>query len=161
MNATLPRHPTDVQTDEITPPVRMVMVYEDGDAGRRAKRFADEVLHGAGGDYRGTANFWNFDALASPEVRAAAANAAASADFVILAASGERQLSPEVDEWLGAWSWMIGEKNPALVALFDESKSRCVRSIRSDLGVIAKRKHLEFVAFHCRSEPSPDEGGGD
>ncbi len=64
-------------------------------------------------------------------------HAAAGADFVIFAASGDREFSPEIDEWLGMWAWLIDEKNPALVALLENGDGKCVRTIRSELSTIA------------------------
>ena len=137
------------------PPVRMVMLYEDGEGGRRAKRFADEVLHGDGADSGGTASFWNFDVLEHADVRTTAARAAACADFVVFAASGNRALSPELDEWLGMWAWMIGKNNPALVALLEEGSGDGAEAIHSELLGIADRKGLEFVEFHFQRSPQP------
>lgn len=129
------------------PAVRMVMLYEDGDAGRRARQFAHEVLHGDGGECAGSTSFWSFDLLGLPNVRAAAASAAASADLVILAASGESALPPEIEEWLGMWAWRIGERSPALVALLEDGDGRSASTIQSELRAVAVRKDLEFVAF--------------
>jgi hypothetical protein len=130
------------------PAFRVVTIYEDGDSGRRARQFADEVLRDAEQDCEGTTNYWSFDVLECKQVRNAAASAAAGADLVIFSASGERECSPALEEWLEMWAWLIGENDPALVALLEKADGRNARRIRVNLQAIAERKTLEFVAFH-------------
>lgn len=146
MKATL-FHPgsRDLRT-EGSPEFRIVIIYEDAAAGRQARQFSDRLLREAWEDCVGVRNLWTFDVLGIREVRNAAASAAAAADLVIVAAAGGRELSPEVEDWLELWAWLIDRADPAVVALVQQADGRAVRNIRARLRLIAKRKGLEFFA---------------
>jgi hypothetical protein len=139
-----------------TPPeFNIVMIYEDGDAGRRAKRFSDKLLHEIGCRCQCVRNLWSFDVLAITNVRNAAAGIARAADLVIVSTSGERELSPHIEKWLDLWAWLIDGTNPALVALFENANGEHAGKIRWSLRGLAAGKRLPFFA-HTTFEPSAD-----
>jgi len=139
----------------IPPQLNMVMIYEDGKAGRRAKQFSDQFLHEVGGHCRCVRNLWSFDALSITRIRNAAAGTAQNANLVILSVSGEHALSPSVERWLDLWIWLIDEANPALVLLFENSNGRHAGAIRDSLRALAKQKPIAFFP-QPTSEPSAD-----
>lgn len=126
---------------------KTVIIYEDLNAGRRAKAFSDQLsgeIEEVEEDFDFTRNIWSFNVLAIPEIRNIAATAAAAADVVILSASGKECLPPEVVEWLEMWAWLIDQGAPAMVALFDHPNSECAVAMRSQLQRITARKHLDY-----------------
>lgn len=139
----------------IPPELNIVMLYEDADAGRCAKRFSDKLLFEIGLQCECARNLWSFDVLAITNVRNAAAGIARSADLVIVSASGERELSPQVEKWLDMWVWLIDGGNPALVALFQNADGGYARKIRTDLRALAEKKRLPFFP-QPTFEPSGD-----
>ena len=135
------------------PEFNIVIIYEDADAGRRAKRFSDRLLREIGDQFRCVRNLWSFDVLAITDVRNAAAGIARTADLVVVSASGERELAPQAEEWLDLWGWLIDGSTPALVALFENAEGEFTRQIRSVLSALARDKRLEFFP-HPTSKPS-------
>ena len=141
----LPKRPARFSDEH--DPVRIVMICEDDACAGCARNFAGEVLDGNGG---GITRFWNFEVLCLTDVCDAAASAAAVADFVVFSASGKRELSSGMRDWLETWECRIDEKTPALVAFFNDSNSggRAAGNIRTGLHAIAERHCMEFVAFN-------------
>jgi len=135
------------------PEFNIVMIYEDAAAGRRAKRFSDRLLCEIGDQYRCVRNLWSFDALSLTDVRNAAAGIARIADLVVVSASGDRDLTPQVGGWLDLWAWMIDGSTPALVALFENREGEITQRIRGKLSALARDKQLEFFP-HMTSKPS-------
>lgn len=131
----------------------IVMIYEDADAGRRVKRFSDKLLYALGDEYHYQRNLWSFDVLAITNVRNAAAGVARAADVVIVSASGNHDLSIQVEKWLDLWAWLTNETNPALVALFENTDGRSAQEIRRRLRALTANKQLGFFP-HTTFEPS-------
>ena len=75
------------------PKFSVTIVYESMEAGKRAERLSDQLVAEAAADGAFELNLWNFDVLGIPEIRNAAASAAAIADMVILSMSGTVPLS--------------------------------------------------------------------
>ena len=136
------------------PEFRIVMIYEDAAAGRRAQHFCDRLLHALGDGCEDVRNLWSFDVLSITHVRNWAVAAARTADLVIVSVSGKRELSCVAGEWLEMWAWLLDGTNPALLALIEDPVGPGVRSIRTGLRTLAKRKGLDFFA-QSSFEPSP------
>ena len=67
--------------------------------------------------------------LAISDVRnAAASGIARTANLVVESASGERELAPQVGEWLDLWACRIDGSTPALVALFENAEGECAQT---------------------------------
>lgn len=139
----------------IPPKLNVVMIYEDAEAGRRAKRFSDKLLHMIEPRCELVRNLWNFDVLAITNVRNAAAGIARVADLVIVSASGERELSPPVEGWLDLWVWLIDGTHPALVALFQNTNGCHAGGICESLRARARQKSIAFF-----SEPTSEPSAG-
>jgi hypothetical protein len=154
---TLLPEPPDVFGDCLCPS-GIVVIHEDGNAEHRAMEFVAEVFDHDGADCESATSDWGFDALESGEIGHVAAGAAARASFVIVAASGDLPLSPEVHEWLGMWTWRIGETSPALVVLLENADGKCAGRIRSELSALAQRHDLEFITFHHQTSAQPCGG---
>ncbi len=139
------------------PVLRAILIYEDLDAGLRAKRFCDKIEKKLGIKCRLQDRAWRFDVLAIPEVRNTAASEAAKADLVILSNSESTELPAKVREWLDMWIWLIDQANPALIALFGSPRSESV-PVRTQLRNVTRSKGIDFfsttVPQKVRSEPT-------
>jgi hypothetical protein len=140
------------------PKFSVTIIYESIDAGKRAKRLSDRVVAEAAAEDAFELNLWNFGVLGIPQVRNAAASAAAIADVVILSMSGTTPLPEQTVEWVEMWTWLIDGRRPAVVALFAAQNSRCV-AIQTYLRRSACSKKLDFFPIMnvAAMDPQLDE----
>jgi hypothetical protein len=124
----------------------VVVIYEDGPAGRRAKHFYDKLVHELEDECAFSLQLWSFQVLAIPELRESAIESAAQADFVILSLHGKAGLPVDIREWIETWSKLIIGKGSALIALVDKSTTRggTNASALNYLKGIAKRTEVDF-----------------
>jgi hypothetical protein len=125
---------------------KVVVIYEDGPAGRRAKHFYDKLIHELEDECAFSLQLWSFQVLAIPELRESALESAAQADFVILSLHGKAGLPVDIREWIETWSKLIIGKGPALIALVDKSTTRggTNASALAYLKGVAKRTEVDF-----------------
>src|SRR5450755_1219028 len=122
-----------------------VLICEDAATGRRADEFCDKFFEEIGDGCHFKKNKWDFERLLIPNIRNLAASAAATSDLVIFSVSGMRELPDGIREWIEMWDWLIDGRNPALVALFDQSpEATHVPSIRAYLRKVAAQKHIDY-----------------
>jgi hypothetical protein len=124
----------------------VVVIYEDGPAGRRAKHFYDKLVHELEDECAFSLQLWSFQVLAIPELRESAIESAAQADFVILSLHGKAGLPVDIREWIETWSKLIIGKGSALIALVDKSTTRggTNASALAYLKGVAKRTEVDF-----------------
>ena len=124
----------------------VVVIYEDGPAGRRAKHFYDKLVHELEDECAFSLQLWSFQVLAIPELRESAIQSAAQADFVILSLHGKAGLPVDIREWIETWSKLIIGKGSALIALVDKSTTRggTNASALAYLKGVAKRTEVDF-----------------
>jgi hypothetical protein len=124
----------------------VVVIYEDGPAGRRAKHFYDKLVHELEDECAFSLQLWSFQVLAIPELRESAIESAAQADFVILSLHGKAGLPVDIREWIETWSKLIIGKGSALIALVDKSTTRggTNASALNYLKGVAKRTEVDF-----------------
>jgi hypothetical protein len=124
----------------------VVVIYEDGPAGRRAKHFYDKLVHELEDECAFSLQLWSFQVLAIPELRESAIQSAAQADFVILSLHGKAGLPVDIREWIETWSKLIIGKGSALIALVDKSTTRggTNASALNYLKGVAKRTEVDF-----------------
>jgi hypothetical protein len=125
---------------------KVVVIYEDGPTGRRAKHFYDKLIHEVEEECAFSLQLWSFQVLAIPELRRSSVESAAQADFVILSLHGKAGLPLEIREWIETWSKLIIGKGPALIALVDKSTMRGATndSALAYLKRVAKRTEVDF-----------------
>ena len=125
---------------------KVVVIYEDGPTGRRAKHFYDKLVHELEDECAFSLQLWSFKVLAIPEFRRSAVESAAQADFVILSLHGKAGLPVDIREWIETWSKLIIGKGPALIALVDKSMTRggTNASALAYLKGVAKRTKVDF-----------------
>ena len=124
----------------------VVVIYEDGPAGRRAKHFYDKLVHELEDECAFSLQLWSFQVLAIPELRESALESAAQADVVILSLHGKAGLPVDIREWIETWSKLIIGKGSALIALVDKSTTRngTNASALAYLKGVAKRTEVDF-----------------
>jgi len=124
----------------------VVVIYEDGPAGRRAKHFYDKLVHELEDECAFSLQLWSFQVLAIPELRESAIESAAQADFVILSLHGKAGIPVDIREWIETWSKLIIGKGSALIALVDKSTTRggTNASALAYLKGVAKRTEVDF-----------------
>lgn len=150
-SATLVPEPPALLID-VPPKCNTVIIYEDADAGRRARRFSDNLLRETRDACHFGRNLWSFDVLAITNIRNVAASAAQGADLVILSASGQYRLSPHVEQWLDLWIWLIDGNKPTLLSLFENAHGGCAQGINRSLRTRTGDKQVEFFP-HTTLEP--------
>ena len=106
------------------PRFKVVIIYEDVPAGRRAKLFYDKLIHALKNECVFSLQLWSFQVLAIPEIRESAADSITQADFVILSLHGKAGLPARMRQWIETWSRQIFDRGPALIALVDKSIAR-------------------------------------
>ena len=124
----------------------VVVIYEDGPAGRRAKHFYDKLVHELEDECAFSLQLWSFQVLAIPELRESAIESAAQADFVILSLHGKAGRPVDIREWIETWSKLIIGKDLALITLVDKSTVRdgTNASALAYLKGVAKRTEVDF-----------------
>jgi hypothetical protein len=139
--------PLDSRGAESDPPFNIVIVYEDFETGKQAKRTFDFLAEHLQGECQFTNQMWKFDVLNIPRLREMAAKDAAAADIVIISCHARNELAPEVKAWIELW---LAEKNNtiALVALVGSPPGFTTQTmaLRRYLAEVALRGGMEFFA---------------
>jgi len=127
------------------PKFKVVIAYEDFEAGKHAKKTYDYLVGNLGWECQFTNQMWRFDVLSIPKLRELAAAAAAQADLIIISSHGSEELPEPVKAWIESWLGQQGN-GLALVALFDcpREESQKTRAVRAYLAGVASRGGLEF-----------------
>ncbi len=91
-----------MQTHQTNTPgrVRIVVAYEDYDAGKRAHHACQQILQAVHLNKELSADFWKFDMFKLRAMREAATEEAAGADLLVLAPLGGANLPVGVQEWI-------------------------------------------------------------
>ena len=133
------------------PRFNVVILYEDGPAGRRAKRLCDKLIHELKDECDFNLKLWNFQVLGIPEFGESAMEAAAQADLVILSLHGKAGLPAEIKQWIETWTGQIIDRTPALV---DKPSARggTAASTLAYLSSVANRTGIDFFA-HAAFSP--------
>jgi hypothetical protein len=140
------RYPSFASSDlEVNPTIKVVIVYEDFEAGKHAKATYDFLVEHLGHECQFTNQMWKFDVLTIAKLREIAAKDAAFADIIIVACRGD-ELPSDVKGWFELW--LAERSHPiALVGLFNEEAGPEIsEAARSYLAEIAQRGRMEFFA---------------
>src|SRR5216684_460338 len=107
---------------EGNPSLNVVIVYEDLDTGKQAKKTFDLLAQNLGSACHLTNQMWKFDVLTISKLREIALKNAAQADIVMISCHGN-DLPDHVKTWIEA---ALAESCNvlALVALFDDFRAR-------------------------------------
>jgi hypothetical protein len=134
----------------------IVIAYEDLAAGVRAKQTFDYLLAELGGRFTFTCKLWKFRILEAPQLSEIAAQDAAEADMIMVAAHGHQELPSAVRGWINLWLQRAGRRDRALVALVDSQDGDTTKPnpICSHLHEVAKRGNLDYF---CHSADRPNQ----
>lgn len=122
----------------------VVIVYEDFETGKHAKKTYDYLVENLGPDCQFTNQMWKLDVLAVPKLREYAVKDASTADIILVSSHGNA-VTPALRAW--AESWLASGSVPlALVALFDLAEVSTLNPMRDYLEDIARRAGIDFFA---------------
>lgn len=162
MSLTNPLLPGEFSSEE-HPAVKVVIAYEDLPTGQRAMATCEHLIRQLGHDFEFTTSLWNFEVLCVSELKQVAAQDAAEADMVMIAAHGRRILPAEVKDWVNSWLAREHEGGRALVALLDsaqtrpKAKSQRPSYLEDYLHEAAEKAKIDFFAYTFPVvEPSRD-----
>jgi hypothetical protein len=126
---------------------KIVTFYEDFEAGMRAFRFFDSVARAFSGDLPVNATSWSFSMLGMSRLTAAVLRDSPSADVLVVAAHGVKDLPPHVAMWVDRCISREPNAEPVLVALTDDELEAdgSATPLCSSLMRIADRRHATFV----------------
>jgi len=90
------------------PQFNMVVIYQDIETGKHAKRFYDQFTREFGGECDLKLELWNFQLIGTPEM----AQSAVQADLIVLSLDGRAELPAEIREWFDKWPQVaVGSEN--------------------------------------------------
>ncbi|HEY5777674.1 MAG TPA: hypothetical protein VIT00_02990 [Terrimicrobiaceae bacterium] len=104
------------------PSFNSVLLYEDSKSGERAWDFYEQLTRKFEGDFDFGHLMWSFSVLGDQKTHRLAVRSAADAHLVILSLVGNAPLPPSVMDWVERWSWLVGQRNSALVTLMGDKK---------------------------------------
>lgn len=150
LNAEVERAP---DLDE-RPRFSVVILYEDADTGKSAKRFYDRVIRRLEDECDFSLELWNLQMITIPQMEESITRAAARATLVILSFRGEVELGREFRVWIERWAELIIDADPALVALIATCKRRneMIDSTLAHLRSVATRHGISLFVH----TPFPD-----
>src|SRR4030095_1912252 len=91
-----------LRTNELDgdPSFKVVIAYEDFETGKRAKRTYDLLVENLENDCVFSNQMWKFDVLSLPKLREMATHDALTADIIMIACRGDRELPSAVQNWI-------------------------------------------------------------
>jgi len=137
------------------PAIQVTAVYEDLEAGIRAKALIDCIQSGLDLPARFKLDLWRFDWLGELSMRNMALNIAKTSTLVLISASSNNPFPVEVDRWLRAWMPSRDEQLSAIVLLATDTQFGVRHPLQESLQRVAEQKQ---VPFYCEFfKPSPGE----
>jgi hypothetical protein len=121
----------------------VVIIYEDFETGKAAKRTYDYLVSNLGEDCEFNNQMWKFDVLSIPKLAAIAVLDACEADIILVATHGG-SLPAAVRSWLESWVHK-GSRAIALVALCDGEPPQA-HAVCNVLRDAAQRAGMQFFA---------------
>ena len=95
----------------------VVIAYEDYEADTRARHMMDRMALQLGTEFRILTDDWKFEMIDDRRLRSHAVQAAAGADMIILAVSGDGELPAHIKDWFEQWTLSPRAERVALVVL--------------------------------------------
>jgi hypothetical protein len=126
---------------------------EDSSTSTRADEFCRGLSRELAPSCTIAKEFWLFNQLCVPGLRAIAASEAALAHLIIISVHHAEALPDGVKTWIDLWLKQRNNHSVVLLALFDPVYQGVSSSIKAYLQEVAKRGGMEFLA---KSEDAPD-----
>jgi hypothetical protein len=139
------------------PVIQVTAIYEDLEAGIRAKALMDCVQSGLDLPAQLKLDLWRFDWLSELSIRNMALNIAQNSTLVVVSASTNNPFPVEMERWMRAWAQSREDQLSAIVllALAEAQWGRCPLS--ESLQRVAHQKRADFYCEFFK--PSHAEHG--
>jgi hypothetical protein len=138
--------------------IQVTALYEDLEAGVRAKALMDCVQSGLDVPAQCKLDLWRFDWLGERSMGNMALSMARSSMLVLVSASTDNPASPELERWINAWMQSREDQLSALVLLAqDESRHWRRHPLQDCLQRAAAQKGVEFFSEFFKSSSSERE----
>jgi hypothetical protein len=124
-------------------PFNVVIMYEDFETGKRAKKGLDYVAEELGNDLEFRHSMWRLDILQDPKLNVLAA-ALTEADLLIISLRGEGQLPSKIRALIDERLVQTVNHQCALVALFEGAAPATRSSVYACLATLAQQRGLDF-----------------
>jgi hypothetical protein len=124
-------------------PFNVVIMYEDFETEKRAKKGLDYVAEKLGNDLEFRHSMWRLDILQDPKLNVAAA-ALAEADLLIISLRGEGQLPSKIRALIDERLAQTVNHQCALVALFEGAAPAIRSPMYACLATLARQLGLDF-----------------
>ena len=125
-------------------PFNVVIMYEDFESGKRAKKGLDYVAKELGNDLEFRHSMWRLDVLQNPKLNILAAPQLAEADMLIISLRGEGELSAKICALIDKRLAQTLNHECALVALFEGAAPATRSSVYACLAILARAHDLDF-----------------
>jgi hypothetical protein len=123
----------------------LMAAFEDSATCARVKEFCQSLSRDLGERCKIIQHVWVFSTFRMTELQEIAAEEAALADMVVLAARQAESLPEEVKSWLEMWLQHKGDRKAVLVALLDRTYDGAPNPIRACLQQVATRGGFELL----------------
>jgi hypothetical protein len=141
---------TNFQTHEDQPQTLEIMiVYDDVDAGKRAKELCDRIVRSLGPEMKLSLGAWKASMFGFPEINRVDTNAATQAVAMIFALAGCKELCPELKAWIEGFTGNDRlDRDCALVVLLHDIQRAGMDSAPAcvSLSRYAQSTGMEFFA---------------
>jgi hypothetical protein len=136
-------------TDDFTPKeaCTVVVLYEDFLTRQRALAACDYLTRQFWSDIELTFHWWRADFLEDADLAAKAAEAAAAADFLIVALGPDTELSTTLKSWFASWTEQRSGEEGAFVDLTDVGSARIGLTMQREIELrqLARRARMDYL----------------
>ena len=140
------------------PVIQVTALYEDLEAGIRAKALMDCVQSGLDLPAQLKIDLWRFDWLNELSIRNMALNIAKSSTLVVISASTNNPFPVETERWMQAWMQRREDHLSAIVLLaLEETPGAGCHPLKESLQRAAEQKQVEFYCEFFKSS-HPEHG---
>jgi hypothetical protein len=137
----------------------VMLVYEDFTTGLRARQAFEDVAHRLNLQADFHVNLWRFDILRDPPMLERAADEAARAQLVFLAAHGQSELPLAVKSWFNLWMARARGEPCALTVSLDTRARQSASANRMLASLRAAAAPKDVAVFHHFGESPPSDTG--
>jgi hypothetical protein len=136
-------------------PLDLVVAYEDSFTRDRALQLYDQICKQLLDEYDFQCSWWKLEYLQSRTLFEQAADAATSANMVILSLRAGEEIPSLAAEWIDSWVPRKEQRKSALVVLIAEGDARANGSsgVQNSLRAVARKAGMDFF-FHMPQCPS-------
>src|SRR2546427_13287377 len=97
----------------------VVILFENAHMRERVVEICDRLIERSWAEQRFDVTWWSFEMLADPQLMRQSAGKAIEADLILFGMQPEGRLPGEVKDWVESWTLRRGDREGAVVGLFD------------------------------------------